>query len=293
MRNLPFCGGASATSGHIVRDYPAMQQQSTSTVGAAAKAEPARGMAVTWDYTSLAESYLKRPDYAAQAIDQVLALAGLAAGGHVCDVGAGVGHLTRMMAERGMDVVAVEPNAAMRTLGERELRPFANVRWAVGTGEATGQPAGAFDLVSFGSSFNVADRAKALVETHRILRPHGWFCCLWNHRVLEDPIQAAIEGIIASHVPGYSYGSRREDQTAVIKASHRFGRVHYIEGKVTHRMDRAGVVEAWRSHATLARQAKDEFDAVVDAIDRYLIAQGHDQIPIPYVTRLWAAQRLD
>ena len=249
-------------------------------------------MVVSWDYTALAKSYVKRPDYAAEAIDRIVALAGLEAGDKVCDVGAGVGHLTRMMAERGLLVVAVEPNAAMRAIGERRLKSLPGVRWAVGTGEATGQPEAAFRLVSFGSSFNVADRPQALIETHRILQPDGWFCCLWNHRVLDDPIQAAIERIIAQRVPEYAYGSRREDQTPIIDASRRFGRVHFIEAKVTHRIERHDVVEAWRSHATLARQARDKFDDVVDAIERYLEGLGRAQIDIPYVTRAWAAQRL-
>ncbi|MCC7047655.1 MAG: methyltransferase domain-containing protein [Alphaproteobacteria bacterium] len=250
-------------------------------------------MTVSWDYTTLAKSYLKRPDYAPEAIDRLITLVGLRAGDSACDVGAGVGHLTRMLAERELRVLAVEPNAAMRTLGEQQLRRHANVRWAVGTGEATGQPDGAFHLVSFGSSFNVADRAQALVETHRILRRGGWFCCLWNHRDLDDPIQAEIERIIGQHVPEYAYGSRREDQSAIIEASRLFGAVRFIEAAITHRMDRAGVVEAWRSHATLARQARDKFDTVVDAIDHYLAGLGREQIDIPYVTRMWAARRRD
>jgi SAM-dependent methyltransferase len=270
-----------------------MHHQLATPAAAPPLADPATGVAAPPIGSVLAESDLQRPDYAPQAIDQVLALAGLSAGGRVCDIGAGVGHLARMLAERGMDVVAVEPDAAMRAVGERRLRYLVNVRWTIGTAESTGQPAGAFDLVSFGSTFDGGDRVGALAETHRILRPRGWFCCLWNHRVLEDPVQAAIEAIVASHVPGYGDGARREDQAAVINAARRFGRVHYIEARTAHRVDRAGVVAAWRSNATLARQAKDAFDAVVDAIDRYLAAHGHAVIDIPYVTRLWAAQRLD
>lgn len=252
---------------------------------------PSAQPSVTWDYTALATAYLKRPDYAPQAVDRMLALAGLGAGAKACDVGAGVGHLTRVLARRGLLVTAVEPNEAMRTLGEQQLHGKANVRWTVGTGEATGQPDGAYDLVSFGSSFNVTDRARTLAETHRILKYGGWFCCLWNHRVLDDPIQASIEAIIRAQVPAYAYGTRREDQTAVIDASGLFGPVHAIEAAIAHRMDRAGIVEAWRSHATLQRQAGGKFDAVIDEIERYLDAQERDSFEVPYITRLWAAQR--
>ena len=47
-------------------------------------------MKTEWDYTSLASAYLKRPDYSEEAIDQIMAIAGVAAGDLVYDIGAGV-----------------------------------------------------------------------------------------------------------------------------------------------------------------------------------------------------------
>ena len=73
---------------------------------------------------------------------------------------------------------------------------FDNVLWHEGIGEETGQKSNFFDMVTFGSSFNVCERNKALLETSRILKPNGWFACMWNHRILEDPIQSEIESII-------------------------------------------------------------------------------------------------
>ena len=45
-----------------------------------------------------------------------------------------------------------------------------------------------YHMTTFGSSFNVCDRQKALLESKRILVKEGWFACMWNHRDLEDPI---------------------------------------------------------------------------------------------------------
>ena len=244
-------------------------------------------MRTDWDYTSLARAHLKRPDYADIALDAMLAVAGLRRGASACDVGAGVAHLTRKLSDRGLRVVAVEPNDAMRTLGSSRTR---GVEWCEGTGEDAGQPDGAFDLVTFGSSFNESDRARALVETARIARRSGWFACMWNHRDLDDPLQAAIEETIARHVPGYSYGTRREDQVDVIRRSGLFCGVQRIEGGVVHAQDRDEVVEAWRSHATLQRQAGARFDAVVDAIARLLDERGERTVRVPYTTRIWLAQ---
>lgn len=247
-------------------------------------------MKTEWDYTTLADAYLKRPDYADAAIDAMLSIAGAEKGDKFCDVGAGVAHLTLMLATRGFDVTAVEPNDAMRANGLKRTDEFFNVRWHEGTGEATGQVTQAFDMVTFGSSFNVCDRHQALKETARILKPHGWFACMWNHRQLEDPIQTQIEAIIKERVSGYSYGTRREDQTAAINASGLFGPVVHLDSRVTHEQTIEECVEAWRSHATLERQARAVFHDVVAAIGGYLKSLGTATIQIPYSTNIWVAQ---
>ena len=247
-------------------------------------------MKTEWDYTTLADAYLKRPDYADAAVDAMLSIARVAGGDKVCDVGAGVAHLTLMLAARGLDVSAVEPNDAMRANGVKRTERLGNVRWHEGTGEATGQASQAFDIVTFGSSFNVCDRHQALKETARILKPRGWFACMWNHRQLENPIQAQIEAIIKERVSGYGYGTRREDQTAVIDSSGLFGPVVHVDARVMHEQTIEECVEAWRSHATLERQAGAAFLQVVAAIEDYLRRLGTPSIQIPYSTNIWVAQ---
>lgn len=249
-------------------------------------------MQTSWDYSNLAEAYLKRPDYSDTALDAMIAAMNLPADARVCDVGAGVAHLTLALAARGFELVAVEPNGKMRKLGETRTAGLEDVRWHEGTGEATGQADAAFDLVSFGSSFNVCDRPAALRESHRILSPGGWFACLWNHRDLKDPLQAEIEATIRRLLPHYGYGTRREDQTAVIKDSELFGPIQFVSGRVLHKQSLADCLTAWRSHATLVRQAGDKFDEVMAAIEALLRASGDAEIQIPYDTRIWFAQKL-
>lgn len=211
-------------------------------------------------------------------------------GDQVCDVGAGVAHLTLKLADRGLKVSAVEPNDAMRERGIQCTAHLPEVAWFEGTGEQTGQPSETYDLVTFGSSFNVTDRQLAMAETKRLLKNGGWFACMWNHRDLDDPIQKAIEDIIKSAIPEYGYGTRREDQTAVIKTSGLFGQVYKIEGGVVHTQTIAEMVEAWRSHGTLHRQAGEKFAGIIENIEKMLVANGQEKIDIPYTTRLWAAK---
>jgi ubiquinone/menaquinone biosynthesis C-methylase UbiE len=247
-------------------------------------------MKTQWDYTKLADAYLKRPNYSSEAIDQMLTIMNLPHGAKVCDVGAGVAHLTIELAKRKFDVTAIEPNDAMRSNGMKKTASMTNVRWFEGTGEETGQPDETFYLVTFGSSFNVTDRPTALRETNRILKSRGWFACMWNHRDLEDPLQKEIERIITYYIPNYNYGTRREDQTDIINASGLFSEVKYLEGNVIHTQTTTDCVEAWRSHATLHRQAGSKFEEIIQDIRRLLSSM--ETVRIPYTTRIWIAQTI-
>ncbi len=247
-------------------------------------------MKTNWDYTNLADAYLQRPDYSEDAINAMIKRAGIKDGAKICDVGAGVAHLTLMLLERGYNVVAVEPNDAMRANGIIRTKKYGHSAWFEGTGENTGQPAGNFDMVTFGSSFNVCDRQLALKETKRILKPGGWFACMWNHRDVNEKIQSTIESIIKNEIDGYGYGTRREDQTEEINKSGLFKEVYKMEGNVMHKQTIADCVEAWRSHATLERQAGDKFSVIITKIEAYLNTLNVKEIDIPYTTRIWVAQ---
>lgn len=247
-------------------------------------------MKTEWDYTKLAEAYLKRPDYAQSAIDQMLKTAGVKQGDSACDVGAGAAHLTLKLIEYGLQVCAVEPNDAMRANGEKRTSQFENVQWFEGVGEDTGMPDDRFDLVTFGSSFNVCDRQKALKEVRRILKDSGWFACMWNHRDLTDPLQKEIEDILKKYIEGYSYGTRREDQTDVINESGLFKDVVYIEGTVVHEILAEDFIEGWKSHGTVQRQSKDKFEFINAKIQETVETKGEKYIKVPYTTRIWMAQ---
>lgn len=85
-------------------------------------------------------------------------------------------------------------------------------------------------------------------------------------------------------------GTRREDQTEVIAASGLFDDVREVEGTILWEQSIQDIVEAWRSHSTLHRQAGESFSSVIGEIAAYLDSLGRASITVPYTTRAWIAK---
>jgi SAM-dependent methyltransferase len=243
---------------------------------------------IQWDYSALAQNYERRAPYAPNLIQLLLARTNLSAESSVLDIGAGTGRLSVMLAAEGLSVIAVEPNAAMRTIGMQKTLGQ-NIVWRDACGEDTGVPAMSVDLISYGSSLNVLDRDRALPEAARALRNGGWMACLWNHRDLDDPLQREIEQGIVRLLPNYQYGTRRDDPSFLIQANGHFADVGFFQCRFVHRSRRADFVDGFRAHATLRRQAGDRFDDVLAAIQASV--PGDAWIDVPFFTRVWYAQR--
>ena len=247
-------------------------------------------MQTTWDYTSLAETYDKRPEYAPTAIDHIIKTAELKPGDRFCDIGAGTGKLTCAFLARKMVGISVEPNDAMLNFGKQNTIGNKFIEWVNAAAENTGQAADSFSLVSYGSSFNVVDQECALKEAARLLMPGGWITCLWNHRQLNDTIQQKIEYIIKTYIENFDYGSRRRDQTGIIQKSKLFDTITKFERDVTHSISTSDWIKAWRSHATLERQSAGKFHNIIADIEIYLQSLNQTIIKVPYTSRVWMAR---
>lgn len=237
-----------------------------------------------WDYSALAAHYNQRAPYAPAAIDALLRELALPAGARVVDIGAGTGRLSLPLQQRGLALTAVEPNAAMRAVGQRDGLDYVAAR-----GEATGLAGGTFALASYGSSFNVMPAQAALAEAARLLCSNGYIALMWNHRDLDDPLQQAVEQAIRRNVPDYGYGSRREDPSAEIQRSGLFGPARHLSHAFVHVSTQAAFLDGFRAHATLLRQAGDKAAAVLQ--DIAAAVGSAQQIAVPFHTRIWWAQR--
>lgn len=248
-------------------------------------------MDTNWDYSYVLADYALRPPYAPPAIHSILEQANLSPKATICEIGAGYGRLTDSLARHGAQVIAIEPNDAIRAAGQPRTEIYGRVEWREGTGEETGLDDEEYDLVIYGSSFHTVDRITALNEAARILKKEGWFACLWNHRDLNDPLQGRIDEFLMTAIPGFAYGVRREDQTQILQDCGHFSKVQRLNFPFqdTQTIDEA--MTHWRSHMTVARQAGEKFPQILAGIERILRATKKESIVVPYNTRVWIARK--
>jgi SAM-dependent methyltransferase len=96
----------------------------------------------------------------------------------VLDLGAGTGKLTSALLELGVDVVAVEPDDAMRALVDPRATALAGTAEQVPLGDDS------VDAVVVGQAWHWFDPVAAVASVQRVLRPGGGLGLLWN--LLDD-----------------------------------------------------------------------------------------------------------
>jgi SAM-dependent methyltransferase len=224
-----------------------------------------------------------RPSYPAEAIDAILE--GLAPPVAAADVGAGTGIASRLLADRGVCVVAVEPNTDMRAAAARDER----IEWRDGTAEATGLGPGSMDLVLSAHAFHWFRAGEALREFARILKPGGRLCLMWNRRDVSDPLTAAFWQALID-VGGEHPRERRSFDPAVITSTGDFGPPQSLEFAISQRLDFAGLIgratsasfvpKAGPAYEELVRRLSALFEQHVDATGR---------VTMRYVTQTYSS----
>jgi SAM-dependent methyltransferase len=139
------------------------------------------------------DDYVKfRPAYPVAAIESIVGGLGRPSDLLAADIGAGTGIAARLLADRGVRVIAVEPGRAMRIAAA----PHPNVKWIAGTAEATGLSSASVDLVLCAQSFHWFQKPEALAEFARILKPRGRLALMWNRRSTIDRLTAGYRQAI-------------------------------------------------------------------------------------------------
>ncbi|MBI3273401.1 MAG: class I SAM-dependent methyltransferase [Planctomycetes bacterium] len=213
-------------------------------------------------FTAAADNYDRwRPSYPAALLAWLLATTGSGPGTRVADVGCGTGISTRLLAERGLEVVGIDPNDAML---EYARRAGGAARYQKGNCDATGLPDASVHLVLAAQAFHWFEPAAALREFRRIA-PAGWAAAIWNVRA-RSPFLAAYEALLRSASGEYDALPKAEETLAAIRALV----PQVVEGEFPSRQafDREGLRgRAWSSSYVVHGVGDAAaFDAALDAL---------------------------
>lgn len=151
-----------------------------------------------------------RPDYPPALLDWLRDDLGVTPAWRVADVGAGTGISSQMFLEAGHDVIAVEPNAAMREAAVAWLGENPRFRAVDGRADATSLSDGSVDLVTVAQAFHWFDPETARKEFRRILRPRGLAAIWWNSRRLSGtPFLEGYEALLQRYGTDYASVAER------------------------------------------------------------------------------------
>jgi SAM-dependent methyltransferase len=135
-----------------------------------------------------------RPSYPAAVIDDLLGPRAKEL--DVLDVGCGTGIASRLMADRGANVLGVELGPGMAEIARRhginvEVSAFED--W---------EPAGrTFDRVSSAQAWHWLDLPIATAKAASVLRTGGWLCLIWNAGYPSDDLADALADVYATVLP--------------------------------------------------------------------------------------------
>ena len=210
-------------------------------------------------YARSAAAYQRgRPGYPPAAVDFLAARLRLRAGRTVVDLAAGTGKLTRLLLATGAEVVAVEPVAEMRA-----ALP-AGARAVDGTAEEMPLDTGSADAVAVAQAFHWFEGDAALAEIHRVLRPGCSLALVWNRRRMDDPLNQAIERLLAPY-RGHMSVLHTGDWRGAFEGSTQFGPLEERVFRNDQSLDADGLADRIASVNFIAALDENERTKVVRA----------------------------
>ncbi|MDQ3404190.1 MAG: class I SAM-dependent methyltransferase [Actinomycetota bacterium] len=205
-----------------------------------------------------AQAYAEhRPDYPAEAIEWIIDDRG-----RVLDLGAGTGKLTAGLLAFGVEIVAVEPDAAMRA--ELTAR-YPDVPIRDGNAEHIPLRDGSVEAVMVGQAFHWFNTPEAMSEIARVLKPGGVFGALWNADDESVPWVRGMMELASTSLGGLgSTGDRPVPSHELLAAAETAEFRHSQRRTVESMMTTLG------THSHIAVLDDAERTTVVDRVRRYL-----------------------
>ena len=246
----------------------------------------------TQRFSDRVENYIKaRPGYPQEVLATLAKDCGLKPDSRVADIASGTGIFTRLLLENGNPVLAVEPNADMRSAAERLLGGHPNFKSVAGSAEATTLPDQAVEFITAAQAAHWFDLARTREEFARILRPGGWVALIWNERLTSSTaFLRDYEQLLLTYAIDYKE-VRHEKTTAVISTF--FAPLPHRERIfTTHQdLDYSGLEQRLLSSSYAPLENHPNHRPMLHRLQEiFQSAQQNARVRIDYQTRLYYAQ---
>jgi SAM-dependent methyltransferase len=230
-----------------------------------------------------------RPSYPLIAIEAVIERLGPASALTIADIGAGTGISSRLLADSGARVLAIEPNKAMRSAAEGHAR----VEFLDGTAEWTGLPGACVDVVTSFQAFHWFNSVPALREFSRILRGQGRIALVWNERDSRDAFTAeygiAINAAAGDH-PSLNRSGVALCET-IVKSSPQFRDVRVLRFKNSKRMNLSALLGGSMSGSYVPKSGPLHDQLVLDLTRTHVkFAESDGCVEMIYQTEMVLAE---
>ena len=226
-----------------------------------------------------------RPSYPPAAIDWMLTETGrVHPVSRVVDVGAGTGKFTAGLLGRGLQLTAVEPDAAMR---QRLAENSPSVTVLAGAGERLPLPDASADLVTFAQAWHWVDVSATSGEVARVLTSGGALALVWNIR---DEAVGWVRRL--GEVMGSSAAELYDSVTPPVGAP--LERQAHAQFEWVNDMTRPQLLAMVASRSYVITMAEADraamFERLGELLDTHPQLAGRTSYPVPYLTRVTIAR---
>jgi SAM-dependent methyltransferase len=223
-----------------------------------------------------------RPRYPDAAVGHAIGTATIAT---AVDLGAGTGLLTAALRARGLDVIAVEPDAGMV---EQLASRLPGVRAEIATAERMPLPGASVDAVFAGQAFHWFRRPDADREIARVLRPGGVAVILTNvnpddanwENVLHQAVLGAEQPSLAHEAAGLAPDLFTDETEVLFPNPQRLSLADFLTLPTT-----------WSWVATATRQQQAQVTRETERLAQRIADPGGATVTLPYATRVVRAVR--
>ncbi|MFD4704668.1 class I SAM-dependent methyltransferase [Gottfriedia sp. NPDC058432] len=228
-----------------------------------------------------------RPSYPNEYINYLLSENHLSEGSVIADIGSGTGILTKLLLEKKLNVLAIEPNNDMRGIAEKTLKIYDQYKSINATAENTSLKINSVDLITVAQAFHWFDKEKFQLECKRILKENSKVSLVWNSKDVLSPLMIELQEICKETCPkfkGFSGGI--EDTPNVYNQFFKNGIYEMMVYRNDLEMDLEGFLGRNLSSSFSPLREEKEFEPYRTALTNLFYKYGvNGKIIYPYITK--------